>query len=138
MEPNCEDLLSYRHSIYKQLNHIQQEQWKLLHSEEIDWAVMSKITEQWNTLSRSADVSIDEHQIAIWRNDPSKLGLLEDMESLLREMSQRANLIEQRVEIIKTNTSSDIKELKVHQNVLSAYGGLDRPNINSIYFDEKK
>lgn len=138
MEANREDLLSYLHSLYKQLNYIQQEQWKHLQGEEIDWAVMSKLTEQWNDLSRSAEIEIDEHQMTSWRNNPSLSNMLEDMELLLREMSQRANLIEQKIESVKTNASEDIKGLKVHQNVLSAYGGLDRPNISSIYFDEKK
>lgn len=138
MEANREDLLSYLYSLYKQLGHLQQEQWKQLHSEDINWAVISKLTEQWNDLSRSAEVSINEHQMTSWRKNPSQSKMLEDMELLLREMSQRANLIEQKIERFKTNASEDIKGLKVHQNVLSAYGGLDRPNISSIYFDEKK
>lgn len=138
MEANREDLLSYLHSLYKQLDHLQQEQWKHLHSEDINWAVFSKLTEQWNGLSRSAEVSIEDHQMTSWRKNPLQSKMLEDMELLLREMSQRANLIEQKIESVKTNASEDIKGLKVHQNVLSAYGGLDRPNISSIYFDEKK
>lgn len=138
MEHNQDDLLTYLHSLYKQLNHLQQQQWKQLHEEEIDWDVMMKLMQQWKELSRSADIALSEDQIASWRNDPSKSAALADMESMLRVMSQRASTIDQLIEKIKSDTSGDMKELKVHQNVLGAYGGLDRPNIHSIYFDEKK
>lgn len=138
MEANQEDLLSFLHSLYKQLNHILQEQWKHLHNKDIDWAVIVKLTEQWNDLSRSAEVAIEKHQMASWHNDPSKSNVLKDMELLLHEMSKRTHLIELRIEEIKREASGDIQELKAHQNVLSAYGGLDRPNISSLYFDEKK
>lgn len=138
MEHNQEELLPYLHSLYKQLNHLQQQQWKQLHDEEIDWDVMMKLMHQWNDLSRSAGVVINEDQITSWRNDPSKFAALADMETMLREMSQRASTIAQMVENIKADTSGDMKELKVQQNVLNAYGGLDRPNLHSIYFDEKK
>jgi len=138
LEHNRDELLIMLHSLYRQLSHVQQEQWRLLGEPEINWDVMSSLLEQWHELSRTAEGVVSDEQMVAWQQDQSNAPLLQEMNDMLREMMQRSTAIEDRIREDQAKASGDMQEIKTHQTVLHAYGGLDRPNMASIYFDEKK
>ena len=138
MGHNQDDLLQYVYSIYKQLTHLQKEQLFLLEANEVDWAAIISLIEQWNDLSRSVEGLITSEQIEAWKQNSESKVILSTMEKILIEMTERARDIEQKIVKIKAETSNDLQDTKVHQTVLHAYGGLNRPNMDSIYLDQRK
>jgi hypothetical protein len=139
-EDNQDDLLQHLLSLYKQLDIVQQKQLSLLQEDEseVQWASLQSLIEQWDILSRSADGLVSQDQIAEWRSNPISKHKLSVMDSMLHKMEECSQMIQAKIQLMSKNMSEDIQGLKKHQTVLHAYGGLDRPNLESMYFDEKK
>lgn len=138
MGHNHGNLLQYVYSIYKQLSYLQEQQLQLLETNEVNWAAITSLIEQRDVLSRSVDGLITQQHYENWHQDINSKVIVSHMEQIIVEMLERSHYIECKIMGIKSGTSNDLQDTKAHRTVLHAYGGLDRPNIDSIYLDQKK